>query len=89
MKVLSVLLALALVASAGMFAPAMAQMPAAKEVPLKDGTKLVLKDDAKMQDLKEGATVVARYKAENGKNVVTSIDVQAPAAPSSDSEKKQ
>lgn len=104
MKVLSVLLTLALVASAGVLSQVMAQMPSAggkapaaageqsvtgeiqsinpsgKELTLKDGTKLVLKDDAKMQGLKEGATVTAKYKVESGQNVVTSIDVQAPAA---------
>lgn len=106
MKILSVLLALALVASAGLVSQTMAQTPppapaagekapaaaaersvtgeiqsidpSGKELTLKDGTKLMLKN--KDEALKAGVTVVAKYTVENGKNMVTSLEVQAPAA---------
>ena len=54
--------------------------PSGKALTLKDGTKLVLQDEAMGKALKQGATVVAKYKEEGGQKLVTSIDVQSPSA---------
>ena len=56
--------------------------PSKKEVTLADGTKLMIPAGAKLSpDVKEGATVVASYKEEAGKKVVTEIEVQPSASP--------
>lgn len=58
--------------------------PAAKEMVLDDGTKLTWSEDtkisvngqeAKLEDLKEGAKVKASYEEKDGKNVLGTIDV--------------
>ena len=58
--------------------------PAAKEMVLDDGTKLTWSEDtkfsvkgqeAKLEDLKEGAKVKAGYEEKDGKNVLRTIDV--------------
>ena len=58
--------------------------PAAKEMVLDDGTKLTWGEDtkisvkgqeAKLEDLKEGAKVKASYEEKDGKNVLGAIDV--------------
>ncbi len=57
---------------------------AGKEMVLDDGTKLTWSDDtkfsvkgqeAKLEDLKEGAKVKAGYEEKDGKNVLGTIDV--------------
>jgi hypothetical protein len=46
-----------------------------------DGTKFTIPEGAKLSpDVKEGATVVASYKEEAGKKVLTRIAVQPPSA---------
>lgn len=49
---------------------------------LADGTKLMIPAGARLSpDVKEGATVVASYKQEAGKKVLTEIEVQPSASP--------
>jgi hypothetical protein len=51
-------------------------------VTLADGTKLVIPAGAKLSpDVKAGANVVASYKEEAGKKVLTGIEVQPSASP--------
>jgi Cu/Ag efflux protein CusF len=55
--------------------------PPKKEVTFADGTKFTIPEGAKLSpDVKEGATVVASYKEEAGKKVLTRIEVQPPSA---------
>jgi Cu/Ag efflux protein CusF len=58
--------------------------PAAKEVALDNGSKLVLDDgtmimiegkEAKLEELKEGAKVKASYEEKDGKNLASKIEV--------------
>jgi Cu/Ag efflux protein CusF len=56
--------------------------PSTKEVTLADGTKLVIPAGAKISpDVKAGANVVASYKEEAGKKVLTRIELQPSASP--------
>jgi len=52
--------------------------PSGKVVTLEDGTKLMIPDGAKVKkgDLKQGTSVKARYKEENGQKVVTRIELR-------------
>ena len=45
-------------------------------ITLEDGTKLWLAEGISLDNLKEGAKVKASYEERDGKNVVTSIDVE-------------
>src|SRR5262245_17420840 len=56
-----------------------------KEITLTNGTQLVLPLDAQLRPgtLREGMTVIAHYKEEGGKNILTALAVVAPP-PSSD-----
>jgi Cu/Ag efflux protein CusF len=45
-------------------------------ITLEDGTKLWMAEGISLANLKEGATVKASYEERDGKNVVTSIDVE-------------
>ncbi len=56
--------------------------PATREVTLTDGTKLMIPAGAMLPpDVKEGATIVARYTEEAGTKVLTGIGVQPSASP--------
>jgi hypothetical protein len=57
---------------------------AEKEITLTNGTQLVVPPDAKIRPgmLREGTTVIAKYKEEGGKNVLTALAVVAPSPPS-------
>src|SRR5262245_66036381 len=52
---------------------------AEKEITLTNGTQLVLPPDAKIRPgaIREGMTVIAHYKEEGGKNVLTALAVVA------------
>jgi Cu/Ag efflux protein CusF len=47
-----------------------------RAITLEDGTKLWLAEGISLDNLKEGAKVKASYEERDGKNVVTSIDVE-------------
>jgi Cu/Ag efflux protein CusF len=49
---------------------------AERVITLEDGTKLWLAEGISLDNLKEGAKVKASYEERDGKNVVTSIDVE-------------
>src|SRR5262245_28162567 len=55
-----------------------------KEITLTNGTQLVVPSGATLRPgvLREGMTVIAHYKEEGGKNVLTALAVVAPSAPS-------
>src|SRR5262245_11935132 len=57
---------------------------AEKEITLTNGTQLVLPPDAQIRPgvLREGMTVIAHYKEQGGKNVLTALTVVAPPSPS-------
>jgi hypothetical protein len=55
---------------------------ASREVTLTDGTKLMIPAGAQLPpSVKEGATIIARYKEEAGTKVLTGIGVQPAASP--------
>ncbi|RPH82435.1 MAG: DUF1344 domain-containing protein [Candidatus Rokuibacteriota bacterium] len=49
---------------------------AERAITLEDGTKLWLAEGISLDNLREGAKVKASYEERDGKNVVTSIDVE-------------
>src|SRR5262245_45348986 len=51
-----------------------------KEITLTNGTRLVVSPDAELKPglLRKGTTVIANYKEEGGKNVLTAVVVVAP-----------
>jgi Cu/Ag efflux protein CusF len=49
---------------------------AERVITLEDGTKLWLAEGISLDNLREGAKVKASYEERDGKNVVTSIDVE-------------
>lgn len=56
--------------------------PATRELTLTDGTRLVIPEGAQLPpDVKEGATIIARYQEEGGAKVLTGIGVQPSASP--------
>ncbi len=56
--------------------------PATREVILMDGTRLVIPEGAQLPpDVREGATIIARYQEEAGAKVLTGIGVQPSASP--------
>src|SRR5262245_26292807 len=59
--------------------------PSQREITLTDGTTLVLPPGATLRPgaLREGATVIARYREEQGKNVLTALALADPAVPGS------
>ena len=54
---------------------------AERVITLEDGTKLWLAEGISLDNLKEGAKVKASYEERDGKNVVTSIDVEEGRRP--------
>jgi len=55
--------------------------PSGKELILTDGTKLVTPPGAAIRPgLREGTTVIASYREENGQKVLTELVVKEPAA---------
>jgi NADPH-dependent 2,4-dienoyl-CoA reductase/sulfur reductase-like enzyme len=59
--------------------------PSEREITLTDGTTLVLPPGATLRPgaLREGATVIARYREEQGKNVLIALALADPATPGS------
>ena len=58
-----------------------------REITLTNGTQFVVPLGAPVKPLllREGTTVIASYKEESGKNVLTALAVVAPSSPLSDS----
>ena len=56
-----------------------------REITLTDGTTLVLPPGATLRRgaLREGVTVIARYREEQGRNVLTALALADPATPGS------
>jgi Cu/Ag efflux protein CusF len=74
---LALVLGLSMAAWAGEVAGKIQAVDSADRViTLEDGTKLWLAEGISLDNLKEGAKVKASYEERDGKNVVTSIDVE-------------
>jgi Cu/Ag efflux protein CusF len=74
---LALVLGLSMAAWAGEVSGKIQAVDSAERVlTLEDGTKLWLAEGISLDNLKEGAKVKASYEERDGKNVVTSIDVE-------------
>lgn len=73
----ALLLGLSMAAWAGEVAGKIQAVDSAERViTLEDGTKLWVAEGISIDSLKEGVKVTASYEERDGKNVVTSIDVE-------------
>jgi Cu/Ag efflux protein CusF len=73
----ALVLGLAMVAGAGEVTGKIQAVDSTERViTLDDGTKLWIAEGVSIDDLREGARVKASYEERDGKNVVTSLDVE-------------